>query len=245
MQEKILRSLRNLKKSTMQFVFTRGLHGEKTKMTEIGEIPESWEIAKINDLGEIITGTTPPTKKPEYYQGGGYQFIAPNDIGETTKIYCTEKEISEKGLEVSRILSKHTVCFVCIGSTIGKVGITVVEKAASNQQINAIVTNDQYDPFFVTYILNYKSAHVSSFASPSPVPILSKGKFAEISIITTHDKVEQKEIAYILQTMDKKIELHESKKSALQSLFKTMLNQLMTGEIRVKDLDIDLSEVEA
>ena len=37
---------------------------------------------------------------------------------------------------------------------------------------------------------------------------------------------------------------HESKKSALQDFFKTMLNKLMTGEIRVKDLDIDESEVE-
>ena len=48
-----------------------------------------------------------------------------------------------------------------------------------------------------------------------------------------------------LKTIDQKIDLHTAKKSALQDLFKTMLNKLMTGEIRVKDLDIDISEVSA
>jgi type I restriction enzyme, S subunit len=54
---------------------------------------------------------------------------------------------------------------------------------------------------------------------------------------------EQKEIVNILKTIDQKIDLYTAKKSALQDLFKTMLNKLMMGEIRVKDLDIDVTEV--
>jgi glutamyl-tRNA reductase len=49
---------------------------------------------------------------------------------------------------------------------------------------------------------------------------------------------------HILQTIDKRLENHESQKASLQALFKTMLNKLMTGRIRVKDLDIDTAEVE-
>ena len=52
---------------------------------------------------------------------------------------------------------------------------------------------------------------------------------------------EQNNIASVFKTIDDKIEVHSTKKSALQDIFKTMLNKLMTGEIRVKDLDIDTS----
>lgn len=243
LQDSIIEKTRELKKSTLHHVFTYGLSGEKLKETEIGPIPESWFIGKIGDIGKIVTGTTPPTNYKEYYQGGNYQFIAPNDIGKTTRIYEADKKITEKGLEVSRLLPSKTVCFVCIGSTIGKVGITVEEKTTTNQQINSIVVDDNYDPYFVVYLLDYKSEYIASFASPSPVPILSKGKFEEIIIMLSHNAEEQKEIARVLMTIDEKIEIHIAKKSALQDLFKTMLKKLMTGEIRVKDLDIDVSEV--
>jgi type I restriction enzyme S subunit len=244
-QESIIEKTRELKKSTLHDVFTHGLRGEMLKETEIGSMPESWLIRKIGDIGKIVTGTTPPTKHREYYEGGHNQFIAPNDIGKTTRIYSTEKKITDKGLEVSRVLPKESICFVCIGSTIGKVGITVEEKATTNQQINAVIVNDEYDPYFVTYLMDYKSEYISSFTSPSPVPILSKGKFEEIKIMLCSDMEEQQEIARVLMTIDETIELHTAKKSALQELFKTMLNKLMTGEIRVKDLDIDVSEVKS
>jgi type I restriction enzyme S subunit len=244
-QESIIAKMRELKKSTLHYVFTHGLRGENTKETEIGQVPESWIIKKIGDLGKIVTGTTPPTKNKEYYQGGHYQFIAPNDIGKTTRIYKAEKKITDKGLEVSRLLPIESVCFVCIGSTIGKVGITVEEKTTTNQQINTVIVNHDSDPYFVTYLMDYKSEYIASFASPSPVPILSKGKFEEISIMLSPNMTEQQEIARVLMIIDETIEIHAAKKSALQELFKAMLNKLMTGEIRVKDLDIDVSEVSA
>ena len=243
-QEKTIQSLRDLKKSTMQHLFTHGLHGEKTKMTEIGEIPGSWEVVRMEVLGEIVTGTTPPTKRPEYYEGGGYQFIAPADLGETTRIYQSEKEISGQGLSVSRVLPQHTACFVCIGSSIGKVGITVAEASTSNQQINAIIPCRDFDPFFVTFLLLHRSAYIAGFASPSPVPILSKGKFAEILIPITRKQVEQKRLQECLLGIEDKIDFQESKKSTLQDLFKTTLNELMTGDIRVKNLDVDVMEVD-
>jgi len=243
-QEKTIQSLGALKKSTMQHLFTRGVRGEKTKMTEIGEIPKSWEVVRMEVLGEIVTGTTPPTKRPEYYQGGGYQFIAPADLGETMRIYRSEKEISEQGLAVSRVLPRHATCFVCIGSSIGKVGITVAEASASNQQINAIIPYRDFDPFFVTFLLLHRSAYIAGFASPSPVPILSKGKFEEIVVPITRKKDEQKRIREYLLGIENKIELHESKKSRLQDLFRTALNKLMTGKIRVNNSDIDVSEIE-
>ena len=55
---------------------------------------------------------------------------------------------------------------------------------------------------------------------------------------------EQQQIAWILDTIDRKISVHERKRATLQDLFKTLLHQLMTGQIRVHTLDIDVSEIQ-
>ena len=114
-------------------------------------------------------------------------------------------------------------------------------KSATNQQINSIIVKDKYEPFFIAYLLLYLSEHIASFASSSPVPIISKGKFEKIQVVICKDKYKQQEIANIIKIIDKKIEFGSSKKSALQDLFKTMLNKLMAGEVRVQHADIDTS----
>ena len=236
-QEKIIEKTKELKRSLMQRLFTYGLRGEELKETEIGLMPENWEIVEVGELGEIITGTTPPTKNKEYYTGGSYQFISPFDLGNTKYAYKTEKEISSKGLSVSRCLPKDAVLVVCIGSTIGKVGMTSKDKSATNQQINTIVCDKKYNPHFVYYCLLFKSEYIRSLATPSPVPIMSKGKFQKAVISIPANRDEQDKIVEILSAIDEKVEKAQSRKHALQALFRSMLNLLMTGQVRVKDID--------
>jgi len=63
---------------------------QKFKQTEIGKIPEDWEIVKLSGIGEIITGTTPSTKVEEYW-GGDYPFVTPTDFSESKYVYKTER----------------------------------------------------------------------------------------------------------------------------------------------------------
>ena len=72
------------------------------------------------------------------------------------------------------------------------------------------------------------------------MPILSKGVFEQIVVLTSKDKVEQHEIVAILDAIDRKIDLHKRKRAVLDELFKALLHRLMTGEIRVADLDLSL-----
>lgn len=240
----IVHNARDLKKSLLHRLFTHGLRGEPLKETELGPLPESWRQVTVRDLGEVVTGTTPPTGKREYYEPGQYQFIAPGDLGSTIFINTSGNKISGKGLKVSRVLPKHSVCFVCIGSSIGKVGITVDEESTTNQQINSIIASKSYEPFFIGYLLEHWSEHIATHASPSPVPIMSKGKFEEVKLFAPPELAEQREIANILRTVDEKIAVHEAKQRALQDLFKTLLHQLMTAQLRVNHLDIDLRGAE-
>jgi type I restriction enzyme S subunit len=216
----------------------RGLRGEAQKETEIGSVPESWQPMPISALGRVVTGNTPPTKNAANYIKGEIPFVAPGDIKHGARIEKTEKFITWQGLTQSRPIAAGTTCFVCIGSTIGKVGYATASVCATNQQINSVIPSAAFDPAFVFYLLTFWADHVRQQASPSPVPILSKGAFEQIQIFAAKDRDEQSEIAQILDAIDRKIDLHREKRAVFDELFKALLHQLMTGAIRVTDLDL-------
>jgi len=238
-QDKLIQTTTELKKALMQKLFTEGTKGEKQKETEIGLVPVSWEEITIGDLGKCVTGTTPKTAVEEYWNSNDFDFIAPADIGITKYIYDSEKMMSVEGLKVSRDLPKNSVLCVCIGSSIGKVGLTYKEKSATNQQINSIICNKEYSPIFTYYLLVQNAEHWRIHATFGPVPILNKGQFELIKIFVTKDKKEQIFIAECLLTMDDKIEFHEKKRRTINDLFKTMLHELMTGQRRVHELEFE------
>jgi type I restriction enzyme S subunit len=236
-QEMIIERTKELKKSLMAKLFTEGLHGEELKETEIGLMPKSWEVVTVEDLGQIVTGTTPPTADPDNF-GLKYPFITPVDLGATKYIYKTQRYLSDKGLSLSRPLPKDSVLVTCIGSTVGKVGLTFIDDSISNQQINTIICGDRFDPQFVYYSLDFKSDYIRSLSTPSPVPILSKGKFTKALVGLPMDKDEQREMSKPLAALDTKMETANKKSVMLTALFKSMLHQLMTGQVRVNNVDV-------
>lgn len=236
-QDKLIRHTTELKKALMQKLFTEGTKGEKQKQTEIGPVPESWEEITIGDLGKCVTGTTPKTAVEEYWNSNDFDFIAPADIGNTKYVYNSAKMMSQEGLKVSRVLPKNSVLCVCIGSSIGKVGLTYKDQSASNQQINSIICKANYNPIFTYYLMVHYAEHWRGHATFGPVPILNKGQFELIKIYVTTDKNEQSIIANSLHTLDNKIEFHQKKKQTLSALFKTLLHELMTGERRVHEIE--------
>ena len=238
-QEKIIEKTKELKKSMMADLFKYGgpsfRKGRKLKKTEIGEIPENWEVRKIGDLGEIITGKTPSTSVKEYWNGE-ISFITPVDFSEQRYVSLSERTITKKGASKVKILPKDSILVVCIGSTIGKIALTS-EDCATNQQINAIICKDDVNSHYVYYAILLRKAALRSYAGTTAKPILKKSLFEEIQI-SLPSLLEQREIADILQTIDQKIEIEQKKKTLYEELFKTMLNKLMTGEIRVDNLKL-------
>jgi type I restriction enzyme S subunit len=227
-----------IKRTTLRELFSRGLRGRAVKETEVGACPEDWNHVKIGDLGQIVTGTTPPTKDLANYAGGRVPFVAPGDFDHGDRIATTEKKITEQGLALARPLPAEATCFVCIGSTIGKVGITTARVCATNQQINTVVASKDYDARYVFHLLTRWSEHVQRQASPSPVPILSKGAFEQISIVTSVDIDEQKEIAAILDAIDDRIVVLKQKHAVAEQLMSVLMRRLLKGEIRVSELDL-------
>ena len=239
---KVIAATKELKKSLMRHLFTYGpvpydqADQVPLKETQIGPMPEGWEVATVGQLGKVVTGTTPRTAVSEYY-GGSYMFITPGDVSEGRYVSRTEKSLSEAGLRVSRVLPRDTVLVVCIGATIGKTGMTLAERSASNQQINAIIPDQEVVPAYLYYAVTHRSRDLPSLAGRAAVPIVNKANFSEFTLPLA-GSADQQEIALTLAAADEMVKVQRDRKSALESLFKTMLHLLMTGQVRVKDLEL-------
>jgi len=239
-QERIIQTTTELKKALMHKLFTEGLRNEPQKQTEIGPVPESWEVVEIGDLGKCVTGSTPKTKVASFYDPPSQDFVAPADLGARRYVYDSQKKISPKGMATIRPLPKNAVMCVCIGSSIGKVGMSYREESATNQQINSIICKKGRDPEFVYYLLNYRWEYWKSFATFGPVPILSKGRFSTILIAIPPSMDEQQAIAKPLVALETKVEVAEKKVAALKDMFRTLLHELMTAKTRVQELKISV-----
>src|SRR3989344_6070408 len=92
------------------------------KQTEVGVIPDDWEVKKLGKFAHVATGNTPPTNNKTNY-GHDYFFVSPADLGRGKYIVDTDKKLSKTGFDISRKFPKSSILFTCIGSTIGKAGI--------------------------------------------------------------------------------------------------------------------------
>ncbi|MEJ5240897.1 MAG: restriction endonuclease subunit S, partial [Anaerolineales bacterium] len=233
---RVIAAARELKKSLMRHLFTYGpVPADQTDQmplqdTEIGPIPAHWRVVRLGEVGEIVTGKTPPTSNDEYWDGT-IPFITPVDL-EGKPIVRALRTISKKGLTKTKALSRSSVLVSCIGY-IGKTGLVDTDLAATNQQINAIIPHEEIaSSFYLLYVLTYLAPNLAARARMTTVPILSKAGLS-VFPIPLPPLAEQREIARILQAVDEKIRAEETRQAALEGLFRSLLHHLMTAKIRL------------
>ena len=139
-------------------------------------------MVRLSETGKIITGNTPKTSDQKNYASNDIPFVKPSDISEcdVSFIKLTEYWISEYAREKARILPPNSILVTCIG-IIGKVAITERE-CAFNQQINAIIPNDNYLPEYLAYAILAKQSYLQEIANAPVVPIINKSQFGDIEI---------------------------------------------------------------
>jgi type I restriction enzyme, S subunit len=220
-------------------------HDNPMQETKIGQLPADWVVYRVGDLGEIVTGSTPSTTRPQYY-GGSYKFISPGDLGKDRCVTHTSKSLSEAGLAVSRVLPPSTVLVVCIGATIGKTGITGDEKSATNQQINAVIPNGKVLPDFLYYALTYRASALPSLAGRAAVPIVNKSNFADF-LVPVAPSPEQRAIARVLRTVQEAKRATEKVIAATRQLKQSLMRHLFTygpvpidqaGRVELKETEV-------
>jgi len=181
----------------------------------------------IGDLGTIITGKTPPTTNKNYY--GDYAvFIKPTDISEQSKYtYETEEMYSKLAAEKyeSSLIPKGAICVPCIG-TIGTKMTMAPCDCYTNQSINSIVCNENYDNEYVYYLIKNFLPGLKAYnlGTASGREYVSKSNFEKIELVAEQDKTIQKRIGVILSRYDTLIENYQKQikllEEAAQRLYK-------------------------
>ena len=181
-----------------------------------------WKEVRLDEVGKIITGKTPKTSIEDNY-GGDIPFLTPSDNMNIKTINETKKTLTLKGLnEVKNcLLPKNSVCVSCIGSDLGKVVLTS-ENTVTNQQINSIIVNENFDYNFIYYMMILVGKQLNFMSkSSTAVPIINKSTFSK-EIINVPPLDEQRKISSILSNIDAKIENLLRINKNLEELAKTI-----------------------
>ena len=183
-------------------------------------------MAKLGDLGLIITGNTPKTSDAQNYATNDICFVKPSDIADGTITHLADSEfyISEYARSKARVLPPKCILVTCIG-IIGKVAINDVE-CAFNQQINAIVPNkNMCIAEYVAYAIQSKQAEIQDIANAPVVPIINKTQFSNIEIPIPSLEV-QKDIVSKLDKISNVIALRKEQLAKLDQLVKSRFIEL-------------------
>ena len=181
---------------------------------------------KIEDLGKVITGKTPPSKISDAFSAQGIPFVTPKDMDGRRLIDKTERYLSSQGVEAVRncLLPQNSIAVSCIGSDMGKT-VLLPGESITNQQKNAIVVDSEhFDYKYVYYYLSTLQDDFKAIAGGSATPILNKGHFSQFKVSLPVKPVQNK-IALILDSLDTKIEVNTEINHTLeqmaQALFKS------------------------
>ena len=167
-----------------------------------------WIECKISDLGTVVGGATPSTKKVEYYEGGNIAWITPKDLSTFSGRYIQrgERNITEIGLKScsTQLLPENTVLFSS-RAPIGYVAIAANE-VCTNQGFKSVIPNEATDPLFLFYLLKHNKDKIETMGSGTTFKEVSGNTMKNIIVRVPSDKGVQKNIASILGTLDDKIE---------------------------------------
>ncbi len=227
----IIAVAQDLKKAAMRILLTYGLRGEAQKETEIGPVPENWELIPCDKIFKLTSGRKRPNNlsdcpsddKPFPVLGGnGVMGFA-----------------HEWHLDSSKILVIGRVGEYCGAVHIASGKIWVTDNALYAKEW----LNEDADLEFVGAFLSYFD--LNRFKRMAGQPLVTQGMINEHSIPLPTTLAEQREIVAVINAIDRKINLHRRKRAVFEELLKALLHKLMTGQIRVADLDLsDLSKTD-
>ncbi len=236
----IINQTEELKKGLMQKLFAKGIKHTKFKTTELGDIPESWEVVLLDEVALRRSGHTPNKKKAEYW-GGDIPWISLKDTQSLDNRYVTKTTdyTTKEGIENSSavLLPKGTIV-VSRDATVGKIGIMAEEMATSQHFINYIC-GDRLLNTYLYYDLFFRKKLFERIATGSTIKTIGLAFFKELSIALPPIE-EQRKIASVLLTLDDKIQKEKEYFDKLQEIKSGVMQNLLTGLVRVK---VDKEEV--
>jgi len=268
-QEKIIEKTKELKKSLMNLLFHYGLAGLrvkelmssrvgelkseeleklglKLKKTEIGEIPEHWEVVRLGEICEIVYGIQTSVSEVKE-KIGRIPILTNKNITDEGSIELSELSYYPEDLinTQKHLLKKGDIIFNWRSGSLEHVGKSAIfnldgKFTFSSFLLRFRVKQDKAYPHFLNYYLNKirKEGFLKFFAHQASINQSLNASISSSIPVFLPPLPEQQKIAEILQTIDQKIEIEKRKKELYEELFKTMLNKIMSQEIDVEKIEI-------
>ena len=224
--EELVAKKKAIKQGAMQELLT----GKK----RLPGFADKWIKRTIGDMACIESGGTPSTTVGSYWNGK-ISWCTPTDITENRSKYIrnTEKTITKEGVlnSSAKLLPKGTI-LLCTRATIGESSIAT-DVITTNQGFKNLVCNDDVYNEFLYYAIQMKKTEMVSLAIGSTFLEISKNALSGILIDLPDNGDEQVAIASVLSDIDEEIELLEQKLAKYRQLKQGMMQQLLTGRIRL------------
>jgi len=190
----------------------------KFKETEIGVIPEDWEVKSIETVADVVGGGTPSTKNSEYWDGD-IPWITPRDLSNFKFRYIAkgERSITKKGLEDSsaKLVPENTVLL----TTRAPVGYLAISKneVSTNQGFRSLIPKNGVKTEFLFYLLKNNVEILKSNSSGTTFGELSGSRLKSLQFAFPNIS-EQQKISKVLSDLDSKIELNQNMNKTFEAI---------------------------
>ena len=178
-----------------------------------------WKEVTLGELGTIVGGATPSTKNPSFYDGN-IPWLTPKDLSVNSNKYILrgERNITEAGFKSCscKILPKGSVLFSS-RAPIGYVAIAANDMC-TNQGFKSVIPNEETDSEFLYYLLKYNKDYIASQGSGTTFAEVSGKTMKDIEVVVPKEKEDQRRIASILSSLDRKIELNNKINADLEEM---------------------------
>ena len=238
----VIAATKALKAAMMKHLFTYGpVHPEDAERvalieTEIGPVPEGWRVAKFSDVVDIAKGQIDPTTDPY----NKLLHIGPENIISGTGQVIRMRTAEEINLISGQFYftSEHVI-YSKIRPYLKKVAYPKIEGTCSADMYPLKPQDARlFSEFLFQYLLSDQFSNSAiSFQDRTGIPKINRQQIGMIHLPIPPLTI-QKQIATILTAIDQKLAAEQSRKEALDTLFTSLLHDLMTAKIRVNQIAV-------
>ena len=203
--------------------------------SELGMIPEGWKVGRLDEIADIVGGSTPSKAKPEYYTQKGIAWLTPKDLSNHPAVYTSrgEIDITEEGYNSTstKLMPKGTILFTS-RAPIGYISIAQND-ICTNQGFKSLVPKKAGTCFLYCF-LKYVTPVIENKSTGSTFKEASGSLMKSLQVIMPEQKVFE-DFETIVSPLFARIESLEKENSRLSTLRDTLLPRLMSGELEVPE----------
>ena len=242
--EQLLAKKRLLKQGAMQELLTgkRRLPGFEVKsgykQTEVGAVPEDWKIIALGELGMWKSGGTPSMQNPFFWEKGTISWVTSGDVKRSLLSESPMKITTYAVKNSSTTLLPINSIIIVTRSGILRKYLPVaknIRQLAINQDLKALIPNDDHVADYLLHMLVWSGPNIlaTCLKSGTTVESIEYRWLKSLTVPLPPTKTEQDAIAVILNNMDSEIDTLETKLAKTRQLKQGMMQELLTGRIRL------------